>query len=145
MDPGVCMSRPASTKASCPKCARWRGNGIIARIPDERTEQAVIDAALPTICSCLSENQNRLQESLSLLSNVAFDAAVRFRRLAVTHFVERRFRNFAYIGFDNVGWSRRRGRDCFLRRVAAIGVFLLSRIASRRAPSNRSGRKNSRC
>lgn len=112
-------------KSVLPEMRQWRGNGIIARIPDERTEQAVIDAALPTICLCLSENENRLRESLSLLSNVSFDAASEVSRLAVLHFVERRFRNFAYIGFDNVGWSQLR-ETAFCEELRRLGFTPLA-------------------
>lgn len=122
-------------KGILPEMSQWRGNGIIARIPDERTEQAVIDAGLPTICLCLSETQVRLRESLSLLSNVAFDAAAEVSRLAVTHFVERRFRNFAYVGFDNAGWSQRR-EIAFCEELRRLGFAPLvyrqpSRISDR--------------
>src|SRR5258705_3872548 len=95
-------------KAVLPQMDQWRGNGIIARIPDERTEQAVVNAGLPTICLCGLENQERLRRSLPLLSNVTFDAADEVSRLAVTHFTDRRFRNFAYVGFDNIVWSKLR-------------------------------------
>src|SRR3977135_3205057 len=95
-------------KAVLPQMDQWRGNGIIARIPDERTEQAVVNAGLPTIFFCGLENQERLRRSFPLLSNVTFDAADEVSRLAVTHFTERRFRNFAYVGFDNIIWSKLR-------------------------------------
>src|SRR3954465_3804153 len=58
-----------------PKMQEWGGHGIIARIPDERTEQAILEAGLPTISLCLSERQQHLKKSLPLLSNVSFDAA----------------------------------------------------------------------
>jgi len=85
----------------------WGGHGIIARIPDERTEEAVKEANLPTVSLCLSEKQQTLRKSLPLLANVSFDAAADVAQLSVQHFAERRFRNFAFVGLE-AAWSDRR-------------------------------------
>src|SRR3954452_8707483 len=57
-----------------PKMQEWGGPGIIARIPDERTEQAILEAGVPTISLCLSEQQQHLKKSYNCVRDVSFGA-----------------------------------------------------------------------
>src|SRR5262249_20423865 len=72
---------------------------------------------------CLKEEDRQPGHPLAEMSNVAFDAANEVARLAAEHFLERRLRNFAYIGWDGIGWSERRG-NAFRRQLELAGHTL---------------------
>jgi LacI family transcriptional regulator len=81
-----------------PKMKSWRANGIISPIPNASIGRALIDA-------------------------VTFDAATIVAKLATEHFLERQFRNFAFVGLNDVTWSERRGR-AFRTQLSAAGFKL---------------------
>ncbi len=98
---------PGDYKQVVPKMKQWGGTGIIARIADQRTAQAVINANLPTIAIGLTDEQMKPGNPLSRFSEISSDPA-EVARLAAEHLIERRLTRFAYIGSDDRGWSRRR-------------------------------------
>jgi LacI family transcriptional regulator len=86
---------------------QWGGTGIIARIADQRTAQAVIDANVPTIALGLTDEQMQKGSPLAKFSEISSDPS-EVSRLAGEHLMERRFTCFAYVGSEDRGWSRRR-------------------------------------
>src|SRR3954452_24776510 len=98
---------PGDRKQVVPKMKQWGGTGIIARIADERTAEAVINANLPTIAIGLTDEQMDPGNPLSKFSEVSSDPG-EVSRLAADHLIERRLSQFAYVGSDERGWSRRR-------------------------------------
>jgi LacI family transcriptional regulator len=110
-------------KDALPKMKEWGGHGVIARIPDARTEQSIIEAGVPTITLCLAAERKGVRKSLPFVSNVTFDAAEEVARLAVQHFVERRFRNYGFVGVD-APWSQ--GREtAFCNRLREFGLDVI--------------------
>jgi LacI family transcriptional regulator len=100
---------PGDYKQVVPKMKQWGGAGIIARIADHRTAQAIISANVPTIAIGLTDEQMCEANPLSKLSEVSSDP-MEVSKLAAEHLLERRFTRFAYVGSDDRGWSRRRER-----------------------------------
>src|SRR5262249_17867543 len=77
----------------------WGANGVIAPICDVKTGRALVDAGLPTVATCLPLRARANDSSLAKLSRVSFDAGPIVAKLATEHFLERKFRNFAFVGF----------------------------------------------
>ncbi len=100
---------PGDYKQVVPKMKQWGGTGIIARVADERTAQAVISANLPTIALGLTDEQMKPGNPLAKFSEISSDP-VEVTRLAAEHLLSRRFAQFAYVGSDDRGWSGRRQR-----------------------------------
>jgi LacI family transcriptional regulator len=104
---------PRSLSESLPRwLARWRGDGIIARIQNDRIAREVAAAGLPVV------------DVLGVVPGAGFplvhvdDGAI--GRLAAGHLLERGFRRFGVFGFAGENWSERR-RDAFVRTVRAEG------------------------
>src|SRR3954468_6196131 len=98
---------PGDYKQVVPKMKQWGGAGIIARIADDRTAQAVIDAHLPTIAIGLTDEQMSPGSPLSKFSEISSDP-VEGSRVAADHLLERQLVQFAYVGRNDRGWSGRR-------------------------------------
>ena len=90
----------------------WDGDGVIARIENQKIAQAIRDLNVPTV------DLRGLLPDLQMPLIATDDEAV--SRLAVGHFLERGFRNFAFCGFVNADYSDNRSR-AFARLVAAAG------------------------
>lgn len=91
---------------------RWDGDGIIARIENQRIARAVRDLGLPTV------DLRGLLSGLGVPLIATDDEAV--ARLSVNHFLERGFRNFAYCGFMGADYSDNRSR-AFVQFVEEAG------------------------
>lgn len=90
-----------------PRMAEWGGTGIIARIPNERVAQAILDADVPTIALGLSDEQLLPDSPLLKFSELSSNPN-EVARIAAEHLLERRFRHYAYVGLDDRAWSTRR-------------------------------------
>jgi len=110
---------PGDFEKAVPKMKQWGGTGIIARIPNERIAEAVLEANVPTIALGLSDEQLEPGNPLSQFPELSSDAA-EVARLAATHLLERKFRHFAYVGVEDRAWSQRRER-AFSERLKAAG------------------------
>lgn len=92
--------------------ARWRGDGIIARIETEEIAEAVRRVGVPVI----DVSAARFVPSVPWVETD--DEAV--ARLAAEHLLERGFRHLAFCGELRFNWSKWRGEH-FLRCVRAAG------------------------
>ena len=112
-------------KQVVPRMNQGDVKGGIGRVSDERIARAVMESGVATLAICLSEDQLHPDHAFSKLSAVIFDAAGGVAKLAVEHFLQRGFRNFAYVGFDNVTWSQRREKAffCSLAKLGASPLF----------------------
>jgi LacI family transcriptional regulator len=78
----------------------WKGDGIIARIENEKIAKAVADLGVPAV---------DLRGSHRPVNGAMLDTDPRIvTRMAAEHFLDIGFRNFAYIGFPGVDFSERR-------------------------------------
>lgn len=93
--------------------ARWKGDGIIARVENEAIAEAVQKTQRPVIDTSAAR----------LLPNTAWvetdDLAI--ARLAAEHFLERGFKRLAYCGDRSFNWSNWR-RDEFIERLRQRGL-----------------------
>jgi LacI family transcriptional regulator len=92
--------------------ARWRGDGIIARIENPGIAAAVRQAGVPTI----DVSASRLLPEVPMIETDN-EAIV---RVAFKHLQAAGFKHFAYCGDDRFTWSRERGA-WFVKIVAASG------------------------
>lgn len=91
---------------------RWRGEGIIARLQNERITRAVAQTGLPAVDVLGVAPHPKVP-----LVHVD-DAGL--ARLAAEHLLERGFRNFAYCGIEDVNWSHEREK-AFVALTAQAG------------------------
>lgn len=93
---------------------KWKGDGIIARVTSSATAKALKRTKIPVV------------DVLGIVPDTQFplvhvdDAAI--AKEAVTHFIERGFRHFAFMGLIGEHWSERR-RDAFLLQTRALGAI----------------------
>jgi LacI family transcriptional regulator len=92
--------------------ARWRGNGIIARVENRDTARAIRRIRLPTVDVSAAR---QLPEVPWVETD---DLAI--ARAAAEHLAERGFRRFAYCGDPRFNWSQWR-EEHFCRSVANFG------------------------
>jgi LacI family transcriptional regulator len=90
--------------------ANWRGDGIIARIENQRIARSVANSGLPAV----DVSAARLLTHLPWVETD--DAAI--ARLAAEHLLDRGFKHFGYCGDPRFNWSKWRERgfqDCLAR------------------------------
>ncbi|MGW8256384.1 MAG: XylR family transcriptional regulator [Thermoguttaceae bacterium] len=102
---------PRSLEDEPPKwIRRWRGDGIIARLQNQKIANAIRSTGLPIVDVLGVAGRARMP--FVRVDNTAV------ARLGAEHLLERGFKNFAYIGLRGVNWSQTR-RDAFVVRLAA--------------------------
>ena len=79
----------------------WNGDGIICRSTNPEIAQMVRSRKIPFVD--LNDRRSGKSEFVTLRSD---DHAI--GRLGARHFMERGFRSFGFLGFDQEAWSRRR-------------------------------------
>ncbi|HXG62980.1 MAG TPA: DNA-binding transcriptional regulator [Planctomycetota bacterium] len=104
--------------------ARWRGDGIIARIETPEIARAVARTGLPVV----DVSAGRHLPSAPWVETDDREIA----RLAVEHLLERGFRTLGYCGDPRFNWSRWR-EEHFARRAAEAGVEV--RLYRSRSPA----------
>ncbi len=91
----------------------WDGDGIIARIKNRRIANKIVASGLPVV-------DISIQHFIPNVPSVEPDDDA-IARLAVDHFVQRGFKNFAYCGDNTFLISERRGL-AFAKALAASGL-----------------------
>jgi len=114
---------PRSLEQSVPRwLRRWKGEGIIARVSDQKLARAIAAAGVPTV------------DVLGVVDGLPFplvhvdDEAI--GRLGAEHLLDIGFRRFGFFGIEGENWSHRRS-DAFARRVQAAGCSCLTFTMSR--------------
>lgn len=110
-----------------PWLVRWRGQGVIARIQNQKMARALRKTGLPTV------------DVLGVVEEAGFPLVhvddARIAEMAAQHLLERGFHHFGYFGIAGENWSQRR-RDAFAKAVRDsgnwVGVYELGRRISRR-------------
>ncbi len=95
----------------------WDGDGIIARVKNQRIANKIIASGLPVV-------DISIQHYIPNMPSVEPDDDA-IARLAVEHFVQRGFRSFAYCGDNTFLISDRRGL-AFAKALAASGLNAFS-------------------
>ena len=81
---------------------RWTIHGIVDGITDSAKTREILSLNLPTIVACGMQ-----KEVLGEYSIIVDNAMI--AEMGAGHFIEKKFRDFAYCGFDYMYWSRDRG------------------------------------
>ncbi|WP_018968576.1 xylose operon transcription regulator XylR [Rubritalea marina] len=100
----------------------WKGDGIIARLQNEEIREAVMDKGVPVV-----DVLGVCRPPEAALVHVDDNA---ISVMVAEHFIEQRFREFAYIGLEKENWSVNRERSFRTRVEEARGGYrslLLSR------------------
>src|SRR5215218_2377647 len=92
---------------------RWRGDGVIARIENQRIATAVVESGLPAV------DVSAARKVAPLPWVETNDRAI--AEVAARHLLERNFRQLAYCGDDRFNWSRWRSEH-FQRLAGEAGV-----------------------
>ncbi len=92
--------------------AKWKGDGIIARIENRAIAKAVVASGLPVV----DVSAARIVPEIPFIET--YDTAI--AKLAAEHLFERGFRHFAYCGDPRFNWSKWRGEE-FTKIVRAAG------------------------
>ena len=99
-----------------PKMREWRGTGIIARVPDERTAEKILAAGVPSITIGMSY----LGVECEGVPDICPDED-EIAKLAADHLLDRGFRHFAYVGNPDRGWCALR-YAAFKRYLNGLGI-----------------------
>jgi LacI family transcriptional regulator len=104
---------PRSLEESVPRwLQRWHGDGIIARVQDQRIARAIAAVGMPTV------------DVLGVVEGLPFplvhtdDQAI--GRLGAEHLLDQGFRRFGFFGIEGENWSDHRA-EAFAARVGAAG------------------------
>ena len=98
---------PGDFLQTLPKMEEWGGTGIIARIETPQLAEAIIATELPCIALDLDISQLAEGNPLANVCEVRSDSDNAIR-LAVEHFTDRGFTQFAFVGKHGRIWSKRR-------------------------------------
>jgi len=93
----------------------WRGDGIIARIENERIEEAVVNANLPVV----NVSTASLRRSFPTIASSSEGVS----RLAAEHLLDRGFQSFGFCGDARFDWSFRHEHN-FGRYIKAAGFVV---------------------
>jgi LacI family transcriptional regulator len=93
--------------------------GFIGRLTNPRVSEAVLSSGLPAIALDLTDQQLSEDNPLGGLSEICPDS-YKAGRLAAEHLLDRGFKRFAFCGYPNENWSRRREAG-FCERLQEAG------------------------
>src|SRR6185436_5696662 len=121
---------PRALEQSVPRWLRtWRGDGIIARVQNQRVADAIAAVGVPTI------------DVLGVVDGLRFplvhvdDEAI--GREGAEHLLDQGYRHFAFISIRGENWSQRRA-TAFARRVETAGFPCEHHVVSRQTARQQS-------
>lgn len=104
-----------------PDLRRWKGDGIIARVPNDAAAAAIVASRLPAVLINPVDDFLAPGHPLSSYSRIQFDSHA-IGTLAAEHLLGHTPRRFAFVGQPaDVNWSRWR-RESFELRLAQAGA-----------------------
>jgi len=104
-----------------PNMREWKGDGIIARVPNNAAARAIVASRLPAVLFNPSDAYLKPTHPLSACSRIQFDSHA-IGALAAEHLLGRTPRTCAYVGMPtDVNWSRWR-REAFVARLEQAGT-----------------------
>lgn len=100
-----------------PDTRLWKGDGIIARVPNDRAAKSIIGSRLPAVLFNPTDKYLTPTHPLSRYSRIQFDSQS-IGSLAAEFFLGRTPRQIAYVGHPaDPNWARWR-RESFIQRLA---------------------------
>ncbi len=104
-----------------PDAKFWKGDGIIARVPNDTAAKAIIASRLPAVLFNPVDAYLDPAHPLAKYCRIQFDSQA-IGTLAAEYVLGRTPRHFAFIGHPaDINWSRWR-RDAFVQRLAEAGA-----------------------
>lgn len=111
---------PGDFEQIVPRMKDWGGNGIIARIMDERTANMVLRLGIPAVLLDIPDIAAiRKKVEAPQYIELASDS-VGAARLAAEHLFEKQFVNFAFAGYPGQVWSGIR-ETAFIEHIEKAG------------------------
>ena len=111
---------PGDLSQKLPDMKEWGGNGIIARITNNKIEKAILETGLPVVGITLSDEQSSPESPCARFSEVRADS-IAAGKMAAEYFLEKRFQYFAFVGeAGKENWSEQR-RQGFVDRLTEAG------------------------
>jgi len=110
---------PGDFEQALPRTKLWGGSGIIARVENQQTARAILDAGIPAVLLGVDPQIVADVPELAQFSEVSSDSEGA-ARLAAQHLLERGFEYFAYVGIPGRVWSDRRG-NAFCGAIREFG------------------------
>lgn len=101
-EPWIFYREPGGLNQNISNIANWKPDGIMTRTL--KNSEALQKLKVPIIYVVHAETAENFEFPV-----VATDGEA-IARMAAEHFLDRGFRHFAYCGFDDMPWSRQRGR-----------------------------------
>jgi len=128
-----------------PDLKKWKGHGIIARIPNPESAEDIVQAKLPTILIDPFDLYLDRKHPLANCPRVQCNSEA-VALMAANHLITQGFTNFAYVGDPNeFNWSRWR-KDAFVNKLAEnnfnCNIYKMPEIDD---VSNWSSEKNHMC
>jgi LacI family transcriptional regulator len=100
-----------------PNTRVWKGDGIIARVPNDQAARAIVASHLPAVLFNPTDTYLNPRHPLSKYSRIQFDSHA-IGTLAAEFFLGRTPRHFAFVGHPSEpNWSRWR-REAFCERLS---------------------------
>ncbi|MEX2092520.1 MAG: DNA-binding transcriptional regulator [Pirellulales bacterium] len=110
---------PGDFEQALPKMSQWGGSGIIARVETPEIAKGILAADVPTVLVGVDPRIVEKVPRLAKLCEISSDSEGA-ARLAAEHLLARGFRNFAYVGIWDRGWSERR-ESAFCSAIRTAG------------------------
>ena len=106
-----------SSDQRLPDTRVWKGDGIIARVPNDEAAKAILASRLPAVLVNPADAYLDPRHPLSRYSRIQFDSHA-IGAFAAAHLLGRTPRHFAFVGAaSDPNWSRWR-REAFCARIA---------------------------
>lgn len=117
---GLRMITGGPSDQRLPDPRRWKGDGVIARDPDDDTLQTIRAARLPLVLIDPPDAASEPAHPLPQCSRVVLNNA-KIGQIAAKYFLDKQFSSFAFLArWNNEGWSRIR-QETFVREIETAG------------------------
>ena len=104
-----------------PDTRLWKGDGIIARVPNDTAAKAILSSRLPAVLFNPADAYLEPSHPLSKYCRIQSDSHA-IGKLAAEYYLGRAHRHFAFVGKpSDPNWSRWR-REGFMQRLSQSGV-----------------------
>ena len=110
---------PGDFEQVVPRMKEWGGHGIIARVANQSIEDAVVAANVPTIVIGLRDRNLRKNSPLLKASEIRGNS-MEAAKLVADHLLQKHFKNYAYVGSSETGYSKEREIG-FCARIGEAG------------------------
>ena len=111
---------PGDFEQIVPRMKDWKGDGIVARVVNEKTANLLLKTGLPLVALDLPESvaETFRKKGIRFVELVSDSEGA--TQMAVEHLLEKQFRHFAFVGYHGQIWSEKREKT-FTDRLSHEG------------------------